>query len=507
MVRECSEWSGADIIVGAQQMVMTVSGWRDVLVSGLIGFFALNTVSSGAGPTGTGPARTKPADKLLSSGGRVQAPVTISDLKTELPALRFPICLIIDDPAPCINPLYYYRLDCDGLAPGRFREWEAPASVKMVQKIPLEFCRQFGRWAKDEKVKGKFSVLPFPAGLGSVTRGLKGFPRREVRQWLEIVRTDVEPTFDITPECLTHTRALELKTGKMMPFGAGNVEGIYISRLTKKRSSKELVDYLRIGLRKLKKAGFSPNGITHPAAFRGNHANYAKAISKAVLAETGESLTYAFIDVDAKSAQVLPQVLYLNKKKRQAVVNIIGTTADAQWHAGSGRGSVAKMVDYFLTADGRGGRFVELMKTSSYLVWYTHWSSLYGNGTEKGFQATKDLVTRINTVLSEKVTWMKTSQIARYHAAREATTWKVSRQGPETVIAFSAPFECPSFTFSVRVDTKSGKLSVCRNGKALTRLPAGKVASLAEGFWLRKGGRIYVCVPLADRMKIKIGRQ
>ena len=34
--------------------------------------------------------------------------------RVEKPRLAIPITLIVDDPAPCINPLYYYRLQVDG---------------------------------------------------------------------------------------------------------------------------------------------------------------------------------------------------------------------------------------------------------------------------------------------------------------------------------------------------------------------------------------------------------
>jgi hypothetical protein len=54
---------------------------------------------------------------------------------------RIPVCMIVDDPAPFINP----------------------RSVKdetVCKEIPTSFYLEFGRWAERAHVKGKFSVVP-----------------------------------------------------------------------------------------------------------------------------------------------------------------------------------------------------------------------------------------------------------------------------------------------------------------------------------------------------------
>ena len=176
------------------------------------------------------------AGGAFSAGGneKEDKTVSLSDIKTELPALRFPVSMFIDDPAPCINPLYYYRRDCDNMQAGSFKSWEAKPSVKMVDRIPLEFCREFGQWVRTTKVKGKFTILPFPAGLGDITRGLDGFDVREVKEWLAVVKKDVAPSFDITPEILTHTRSLDIRKGKLTPAGK-ETSRVLISAVLRKR--------------------------------------------------------------------------------------------------------------------------------------------------------------------------------------------------------------------------------------------------------------------------------
>ena len=164
------------------------------------------------------------------------------------------------------------------------------------------------------------------------------------------------------------------------------------------------------------------------------------------------------------------------------------------------------MVDYYLTADGEKGRFIDLMKTGSYLIFYTHWQSLYGNGTKKGFLADKELVHRINTVLADDVVWMKASEITRYHAARETVTWTMKQETAGTTVIFEAPFECKKFTFSVKAEPVPAGMTVSLNGKAMTQLKPGD-KSLDENKWFVQGDRIYICSPLANGMKISISRK
>ena len=58
---------------------------------------------------------------------------------------------------------------------------------------------------------GKFTVIPYPAGLGTILEGWEGCDRLSWKAgWPWTLRH--RPRFDITPEILTHTLALDLNT-------------------------------------------------------------------------------------------------------------------------------------------------------------------------------------------------------------------------------------------------------------------------------------------------------
>ena len=123
----------------------------------------------------------------------------------EHPNLRAPIALIVDDPAPCINPLWYFRHQVDG-----------QAEPVYPRTIPLSFMEDWCRWVSESGVRGDFTILPYPAGLGRIDQSLDGFDTGELRAWLDLAREAVAPRFDIHCEILTHTNALDLRTGRLL---------------------------------------------------------------------------------------------------------------------------------------------------------------------------------------------------------------------------------------------------------------------------------------------------
>ncbi|HEU5098121.1 MAG TPA: hypothetical protein VFU22_03685 [Roseiflexaceae bacterium] len=202
-------------------------------------------------------------------------------IRIEKPRLSIPASLIVDDPAPCINPLYYYRLQVD-------RE----GAERHEPRIPLDFLEQFADVCRAHGMRGKFSVLPYPAGLGSILKGWDGCDRAELAAWLDLARARIAPHFDITPEILTHTLALDLTTRTMLQQS----EHDWMAE----RTLDELRQYIGAALAILKAAGFQPSGITQPVAFGGSRADYARATLDAIGAVGGPPVTFYFIAAAGK---------------------------------------------------------------------------------------------------------------------------------------------------------------------------------------------------------------
>ena len=78
----------------------------------------------------------------IAAGGEIAVLDPLVGFDPAQPGL--PVSLIVDDPAPCINPFYYFRLQVD-------REgWE-----RHEQRIPLDFLAQFAGVCRSHGIRGK----------------------------------------------------------------------------------------------------------------------------------------------------------------------------------------------------------------------------------------------------------------------------------------------------------------------------------------------------------------
>ena len=81
--------------------------------------------------------------------------------------MSLPICLMIDDPAPLIN-VYWWHVAARQKSDAPVESTGEP----VPRDVPLDFMRQFADVAAAWNLRGKFTVLPYPAGLaGSPTAG------------------------------------------------------------------------------------------------------------------------------------------------------------------------------------------------------------------------------------------------------------------------------------------------------------------------------------------------
>jgi len=121
--------------------------------------------------------------------------------RVEHPALRQPICLVVDDPMPGYNPAHFHS----GFRLGPLR-------------IPPDLIDRFADLVETTGIRGKFSVVPYPFGLGRVDQEVEGVSPLDLRHFLDVVRERLAPYLDISPEVLTHWNALDLGTGRLLPW-------------------------------------------------------------------------------------------------------------------------------------------------------------------------------------------------------------------------------------------------------------------------------------------------
>jgi hypothetical protein len=338
-------------------------------------------------------------------------------------------------------------------------------------------------------VKGKYSVVPYPACVGWVDREMPGWSREELEASLELIRTQITPDWDIHPEMISHTWVIDTKTGR--PYPERSERFMENWAWTDGKSVDQLADYMAYALRILKNVGLPCEGITTPGGF-GNRVlpELAQATLEACRDVFQAEIPHYFRHLFTDDRSVAPRVEYasgLNTADPRCVVSIIGCTGD--WFGGWD-GLEPGHPDQCITEDGRGGRLPEVIRRGEPAILVCHWPGIYYNGEERGFKIFKEVVRRLHGTYDNLV-WMKLSEIARYWAARELTRIEVAPGG----ISFDAPFACPGFT--LRCPGGSGPPPVL--GYKSERAPLREVPSLLRlepGTWTREGQSRVVCLDL-----------
>jgi hypothetical protein len=402
----------------------------------------------------------------------------------EKPRLGMPVSLILDDGVPVVNPLYYFRKQINK------KEYE-----QYVTRIPLDFLEQFAAVVQKWGMRGKFTVIPYPAGLGSIVDGWEGCDKGELDSWLALARSAIAPSFDITPEILTHTLALDLKTHQLLE----EPEHLWMNS----RTQAELSEYMSAATALLRQAGFAPSGVTQPVTFKGDRPSYDQAVLEAIRspqADGGdpvETVTFYFIDFWPDKPPVPPHpVTLLDRERGEAVVSILAYADDFFWNSQyPNQPGYLQMADELISADGQSGRLVELMRSGAWATFCTHWQSQYSNGSRQGLAGLEEVAQRLVNTFGPRLLWMTNSAIARYRAAEEAlqTTWL-----DEHTLQLDSAFTCPDFTFTLSTPQPVEQVELTSPRGDVVTLQGTPASSglMAPGTWQADGEGVTVCFDL-----------
>ncbi len=403
------------------------------------------------------------------------------------PRGRVPVGLIIDDSTCLVNLAYFAIPQFAEVFPDRYLQpWRS-----LPREIPDGFVRKFGEWCAEHGVKGKYSIVPYPACVGWLDRELPGWSRKELEASLELVRTLMVPNWDIHPEMVSHTWAINTRTGR--PYPERSERFMENWGFSVGKSADELTDYLAFALRILKNAGLPCEGITTPGGF-GNRV--LPELSQATLQSCRDvyqaEIPHYFRHLFTDDRSVAPRVEYasdLDGPDPKCVVSIIGCTGD--WFGGWD-GLTPGSVDQFITEDLKGGRMPEVIARGEPALMVGHWPGFYFNGKEVGFKILQAIVARLEAGFDNLV-WMKLAEIARYWAARELT--RIEPAADRSRIALNAPFACPGFT--VQVDAApSGAPRLVVQGQTTPLREVRRALQLEPGTWTRSKQAVLACFDL-----------
>ncbi len=358
------------------------------------------------------------------------------------PCNRVPVSLIIDDSTCLVNLAHFCIPQFREVFPDDYHQpWKT-----LPREIPDAFVRRFGEWCSDRGVKGKYSLIPYPACVGWLDRDLPGWSKQELKDSLELVRTLMVPNWDIHPEIVSHTWVVDTKTGR--PFPERTSAFMENWGWSEQKSADQLADYMSYALRILKNVGFQCDGITTPGGFGiRSLPQLAEGTLHACRDVFQCEIPHYFRHIFTGGQSVAPRVEYvagLDGPDPKCVVSIIGCTSD--WFGGWD-GLSPGSVDRFITADLKGGRLPNVIARGEPAVLACHWPGLYFNGQEVGFKIFQDVVQRLHDAYDNLI-WMKLSEIARYWAARELT--RIERDKPGE-LALQAPFACPALTLKLEL--------------------------------------------------------
>jgi hypothetical protein len=407
------------------------------------------------------------------------------------PRARIPIGLIIDDSTCLVNLNRFAMPQFDTAMAGAnntyhrdWREWPV--------EIPDSFVRKFGEWCAGQGVKGKYSIVPYPACVGRLDRILPGWTQRELNDSLELVRTLMAPNWDIHPEMVTHTRVIDIKTGH--PYSDHSLKFMENWEWTTGRSADEIADYMSYALRILKNVGLPCEGITTPGGF-GNKAlpQLAQATLQSVRDVFGAEIPHYFRHLYSEGTQsVAPRVEYasgLDGADPRCVVSIIGCTGD--W-TGGWDNTPPGGADKFITEDLKTGRMVDIITRGEPALMLAHWTGIYWNGQELGFKIFQEVVRRLNARY-DNLLWMKLGEVARYWAARELT--RIERAGNR--VEFRAPFACPAFTARLSAPANVQPRVIRGTQPPISYPQVQRLLDLRPNTWHRDGDTLTVCFDLS----------
>ena len=414
------------------------------------------------------------------------APKIVSqDVEVLNPKNRVPVSFIIDDSTALVNMAYFGIPQFKEVFPDQYKQdWR-----KLPREIPDSFVLEFLEWCDQKGVKGKYSMVPYPACTGWLNRFIPGWTRKELEESIKIVRDLAQPNWDIHPEMISHTRVIDIKTG--IPYPNATPDYMENWEWSQTKSAAELTEYIAYALNILKETGLYCEGVTTPGGFgHRNIPNLAKGTLDAVRSIYGAEVAHFFRDVvtdPEKSVQ--PQIFHpegLETDDARCSVHIIACTGD--WFGGWD-GLTPGDADKFITADLSKGRLIEVIDQEEPAIFICHWPGIYYNGEKLGFEIFKTVVNRLHEKYHNLI-WMRLSEIARYWAARSFTTYDVV--GARIIL--NAPFSAEAFT--IRIPFRSRSLHLIVDEKKVELKQVSSVTELDSGTWQATDAGTIVCLNL-----------
>jgi len=341
--------------------------------------------------------------------------------------------LIIDDYP--INASYWRRFQCRafGFPAPEVCEWSRgwPAQ-SAAHYMPVRIAEEFADTLDEFDIRGKFTVLPCPAGLGRIDQSVREIPTADLKALLDLARKRFAPRFDISLEVLTHSMALDIATGGLMP----HTESAWVSYMSAPVPGRQetLCSYIRHGFEVHRNAGFTTrcmtlggmpdvSGITGDKMVHEGHnlAGLAQAmatVSREFLPSETNTTLFAAVTTKSEwnSKTGLPQ-LVLTRPDGTKVFDLFCAVGESLLALMGGQGDVAAVTDGLITPDLQRGRLVDAAESGAALSFIAHAQSLTSLNTGLGLKAFREAMRRLRARYGKRLVWRRPTDLVRLHAA------------------------------------------------------------------------------------------
>jgi hypothetical protein len=285
---------------------------------------------------------------------------------------------------------------------------------------PVEAFKTFLDFVSGEGIAGESSLI---LGAGQEEHGLLSRPTtREQEAFIEQVRRAFDCGVDSHMELMTHGGLYDFDTG-CVPEGAMH-EGIWLHE--PEVSAEAYYDYFRHIIEEGDRVGVRFTGVTWPGCGCEACTKRYAELARGGAAEPNPALWQALLRLAKEGGfrgKTVPcftltprdELLLMASEGECGVYDFYPNARDK---FGIWENDPAKVdADYYITADGRSGRIVELVRTGApYCLFYAHWQGLNpANGV--GWEAFRQVVSRVRKHLAGQVEWMRPSEYTeRVHA-------------------------------------------------------------------------------------------
>lgn len=293
---------------------------------------------------------------------------------------KLSISLNVDDGAP-VNLYYFHNL-------------QNPHKLL----IPPAFVKKFGKVCEKYDVKGKFSIVPVPAGLGRLDEKINMVDQRSRKEFIRLAQKYIKPRFSITPEILTHFQAWDLQNDCR--------KHLHEDKLISTMSAEEIAEYVGLAIKILDNVGLTPSGVSSPwTTGRDNEQNYFTGIGMAFKRVLKRDRCFYFLHYRSRPT------LMCDTPETGRVIHIPANCGDKFWTGNKGlsaaqtRKKIRQDLDEVLTEDGKKGMLREFAERGEHFSLLTHWTSLFSDGGEYGLEGFEYLLERIQKVFGNHIEW------------------------------------------------------------------------------------------------------